>query len=419
MKSKIILYTIYLLLIPGSTLCSTAFINHSQFGFYIYAILTTGLALCFLFRTFIATQRIYWNSAIVFFALYLFFVFCHILRNNTYPDFFGGKAGIWILSFAHLLLLFAFFRRKNESQREKMCIIFSFFLITAVFQSLYAYSQLAGLTGNLYAHFAVGGTMGNPNIQAIFLSLVLVYALNELFWMKKKRKYPYLLTVSVVIILPVVVISQCRTAWLSLFVGVIAGICIRYNLFALLKKRLTWLTFLVLLGMIVLGGYKLYRFKQPSADGRLYIWKLTTRMISRNPLQGYGFNAFEKEYNLYQANYFDQLPDNEKRYDCNLYAKNAFNDFLENGLEMGISGMLLFLSIFFFAVKDYSRQSSDQKNPSAFCSLLAWIVIALFNYNQTVPFNMLFLSFVLAALTMKNSCRSFLLNKIIALKYVI
>jgi hypothetical protein len=41
-----------------------------------------------------------------------------------------------------------------------------------------------------------------------------------------------------------------------------------------------------------------------SADARVVVWKISAEMIIQRPLLGYGYGSFERNYSLFQSNYF-------------------------------------------------------------------------------------------------------------------
>lgn len=96
---------------------------------------------------------------------------------------------------------------------------------------------------------------------------------------------------------------------------------------------------------IFIVGIHLYQIKNNSADGRLLIWKLSTKMIAENPFKGYGYGLFERNYNLKQASYFaNQTSSNTERRNASFVAM-AYNDYLEQTIEGGILGLLFYSDI--------------------------------------------------------------------------
>jgi O-antigen polymerase len=89
----------------------------------------------------------------------------------------------------------------------------------------------------------------------------------------------------------------------------------------------------------------MYTAKQSSADGRKLIWKLSAQMVLEKPVFGYGYDSFEKEYNQFQAEYIKtgKASEGELRYAAPV--KMAYNEPLQNAVEGGLPGLLLWLSV--------------------------------------------------------------------------
>jgi O-antigen ligase len=99
----------------------------------------------------------------------------------------------------------------------------------------------------------------------------------------------------------------------------------------------------------------LYHFKKDSADGRLLLWTVSTKMILEKPLTGFGVDGFKKNYLLYQGEYFKNNPDSPYA-DLADNATSPFNEWLKIGVEQGIIGLLFIVGIILTAFR-YSSNS--------------------------------------------------------------
>lgn len=89
-------------------------------------------------------------------------------------------------------------------------------------------------------------------------------------------------------------------------------------------------------------GSLIYTLKQDSADGRLLMWKITTKAICKQPIKGTGIGGFPAAYAKEQAEYMasGKATAHEKWIaGCPEY---AFNEYLQTGLELGGIGLALF-----------------------------------------------------------------------------
>ncbi len=140
-----------------------------------------------------------------------------------------------------------------------------------------------------------------------------------------------------------------------------------------------------------LGFLGVYHFKKGSADGRLFIWKVTTEMIVDTPVFGVGFDRFKAHYMNYQAHYFEKHGETPEAMvaDNTYYAFNEWLQFVaENGL-MGVIILALVMAALF-------RTKVSHENKAVFSmlmlSLVAVGVFAVFSYPmQILPIKLLLL----------------------------
>ncbi|MCX8491202.1 MAG: O-antigen ligase family protein [Cyclobacteriaceae bacterium] len=92
--------------------------------------------------------------------------------------------------------------------------------------------------------------------------------------------------------------------------------------------------------LLIAASIGIYFFKRDSADGRLLIWKVTSRMIMESPWAGHGHDRFAAKYMAYQADYFRQHQTEAEAFlaDDTFY---AFNDPLQFVSENGVIGLVL------------------------------------------------------------------------------
>lgn len=97
---------------------------------------------------------------------------------------------------------------------------------------------------------------------------------------------------------------------------------------------------------IILCG--LYSIRPLSADGRLFIWYNTVRMIADHPLWGTGSGGWLANYMYYQADFFVNHPDSiyQMLADDVIY---PYNEYLLMITEHGLAGWL-FLFFFFYEI---------------------------------------------------------------------
>ncbi|MBQ5606743.1 MAG: O-antigen ligase family protein [Prevotella sp.] len=145
------------------------------------------------------------------------------------------------------------------------------------------------------------------------------------------------------------------------------------------KPRLILFSVLFIIASLLAGMY-IYNAKKKSSDGRLLIWKLSTELINARP-QGYGYGLFEKYYNQQQSSYF---LDNKRPADEIMLADHvsmAYNDFIEQCVEGGIIGGMLYLLFFLHTI----RLAYKKKDVIAMASLVAILLMSMLNFIYTAP----------------------------------
>ena len=232
----------------------------------------------------------------------------------------------------------------GTNNKQHLSLFFKGISLLAVIESVIVILQFAGLISTANKYFSATGTWVNPNVTAMFLTMVLPAMLFLFYENKSRNKKIQLLFFALVAC--ALVLLKCRTA----FIGVIliAGYILnyRYGLIQNIKAKFTGIKFSVLVLFAVLAAisssYVLYISKQASADGRKLVWKISTAMIAEKPLTGYGYGSFEKKYNLAQGDYFAAGKGTEYEKANASFVHMGYNEFLQNTVEGGFIGLVLF-----------------------------------------------------------------------------
>ncbi len=123
--------------------------------------------------------------------------------------------------------------------------------------------------------------------------------------------------------------------------------------------------------------------KSDSSLGRLFIYKISWQMFYQNPWTGIGWNGFQKEYNLYQAAFFETEKYTDKEF---LLADNtfyAFNDYwqfiIETGFFGGLCLLLFIISMVILTIKRL-RNSEDPLLKLIVACMLIISVAAFFTH---------------------------------------
>jgi len=372
-KSEIIACIFAIVFYALWLLCSDKFVYKSQFFYYFFA-----LTICILLF-YVALQlclnknkptNIPINILSIISVLFLFFPLMFKFLTENVEWYFSIS---FICVFALVLLLsFSFsnnYIRKNTV--EKTIILFAVAeCIICVLQFFSVFRQST--------FFSVTGSNANPNVTAMFLTLAFPLIVRQFTNSVKTKKIAIILII--VLVLSAMIVLKSRTAFIGLSV-VVFVLSIYY-----LKNRFRKLLIpFIAVGMLAafFVSVKLYNFKENSADGRLFVWKVATEMVSKQPL-GYGYGMIQGEYNKAQAMYFanNQTTETEKRNAT--YMHNLMNDYLEMFIQGGIVGGVLYL--LFILLLIYYGFKRLKRNLFYVSGILAFAAMSLFNFAFYMPF---------------------------------
>jgi O-antigen polymerase len=324
-------------------------------------------------------------------------------------------------------------------------LILNLFILSGFLQAIYGLLQLYGVYPSHHSLFKVTGSFFNPAPYAMYLAVVFPVALGQTLIKNEKIKnegieneklkleeiestgkgfqflilnssfsikrffsffilnpsfFIYCLSfATVVAILLILPATMNRASWLGAAAGSLVVLQYKYNWLGKIKGWLNNRTkkLLAITGSIILIGgicISLFYLKAGSSNGRLFIWKVTLGKIAEKPMCGHGLARFEAEYNNWQAEYFKK---NLKETDSIKYADNtryAFNEYLEIWTEVGMVGLLLFISLIISAFIGDIRKTNNFFILVSFLSLLLIATISFPFYSLPT----FFVFFVLLAL---------------------
>lgn len=240
--------------------------------------------------------------------------------------------------------------------------------------------------------YAITGQFQNPGpyggFLSICISMLIAYHVKQKnnqqnFFSKLLYWGISLISIVALAILPS---TQSRSAILALGYSMILLVfgseSIKNKIILILKKYSFWLMLCVT--ALIVGAYL---FKKPSADGRLFIDKISIKAMYENVWKGVGLGHFGGAYGEAQACYFKKQIDMKGSDDMDWRAikehdrltadcpDNAFNEYLFIGVEAGLVAMLLFVSVIVAAIVVSFRRDT------IWCyGLTAFAVFAIFSY---------------------------------------
>lgn len=247
----------------------------------------------------------------------------------------------------------------------------------------------------------INGGYGNKNIFAVCMMFKLPFLYYAFFRYKKIFKFIALfLILALCFCLPII---STRSAYLCLVLNII--ILLVYSLMYLIRlKKRTYLfksfaIIICLLGGFVLGGsFVTYNYKHgshkqenafdvsqriketgtgKSSKARIKIWKNAITIIKDKPLTGYGVGNYKIAVMKVEA----------KQRPSFMVSDHAHNDFLEMCSELGIVGLLLYISLYMSVIVIGLKVifSKHTKEPYRLLALLS--LMLLFTYGNDALFN--------------------------------
>lgn len=292
------------------------------------------------------------------------------------------------------------FEGLKENPQENKRLITSFVLI-GLLQVAYGLLQYADILPRLQDQFKIGGAFGNPGPYSNFVVSLLPFAVVAALTSGNNNSFlKYGGWITCILIVTVLPITKARASWIAALAGILFVLYYRFGWQVKLRRFLQplWLKIVAVAGIILfvaIASVYLIRFKEASASGRLFIWKITTRAISDKPLFGFGYEKYMSVHNDYQATYFMEGDFSKEEADLADSISYAFNEYLQYTAETGVVGLLLFLAVIWFALSRLFRREKDEKLNSielaARASLLVILITSLFSYPlRTLPNNVLF-----------------------------
>ncbi|MDR0542979.1 MAG: O-antigen ligase family protein [Dysgonamonadaceae bacterium] len=297
----------------------------------------------------------------------IFFLYC--LLHTGIIQGFRCDPLIWF-KWGAVSLAYVFFRNIRRP-----CWILYAIVIYGLFQSTIAIGQALSLIPSPHRFFPVTGTFGNPGPLGGFLAItgVCCTGLFRQAIQERKIQLTIFAGLSFGILTAGILLSDSRAAFLSMFIG--WTVLWYENIRKLFQKNKTLIQ-IVLVGSMIGLCYLLYFHRPASANSRLLIWRISANMIVAKPLFGQGTGAFDREYMLYQAAYFEQYPESPLA----IVADNAaypYNEWMHVLIELGIVGYCLLLSVFMAGL---ACRSSGSIHRTLKAGLSTFIVFSFFSY---------------------------------------
>ena len=301
--------------------------------------------------------------------LYYLYAICRLLVGGTAasPEFF--------FKWGALLLVYVACR-VAVPPTVFLCLVAAGGIYEAVLGGL----QIAGAAETASPLFGITGSFFNPGPYAGFLAMSVLCALSfGMICLRKKikgcRAIFAVCVLSAVFMATVMIVANSRASILALCGGFLWYFLCKF------KGKINWKHMLIVgvaLSMVIVC---LYLHRKDSANGRLLVWRVSADMVFDAPLFGHGIGSFDKEYMIYQGEYFGENPDSGYVQVAG-YTKFPYNEFIHISTEQGAVGLVLLILMIYTAL--YNTRKSSEYEACVGSIIVGWIVFGCFSYPAEV-----------------------------------
>ena len=279
------------------------------------------------------------------------------------------------------LLLYAVLRAAAGLwKRQVFAALLLAVCIWSCIESVTGLLQIAGRQPSGHVLFALTGSFDNPGPYGGFIAVTSAVAAAYVL-QNRNAGWQTLLVPGLTALLGLIVLpaTMSRAGWLAYAAATLVCTVRETDISRQLDRhRKTVAASLILL--FALASTSVFMLKKDSALGRLHIWNMELRAIAAAPVLGTGPGTAMGAYGRAQAEYFrgGDRPESIVRVaGCPEY---AFNEYLKVGMETGVIGLILSVSLPAAAI------ATLLKTMNVFgYGLMAAAVFGFFSYPLSVP----------------------------------
>ena len=301
----------------------------------------------------------------------------------------------------------------NEKQYLSFASIVTWVLIAlGGIEAIWGLRQIYGLVVSNHSLYALTGSFYNPGPYSGYLAMIFPLCLYE--WLNLREKMErtwveqgeyYMALGVMLLILCVLPAGMSRSAWIATAISGVWVYGIHASWGSKLKeirkryKRKVGLACIAGGVIIIMIGYALFQLKATSANGRLFMWKVSTLAIAESPVIGHGIGNFVLVYGRAQEDYFANGEYSETEELVAGSPEYAFNEYLQVAVEYGIP-FLLVVSL----VIGFSLWKGSSEGRIGLCGgVISVLVFAFSSYPMQIPGFAVTFYFLLAACAIGRS----------------
>lgn len=285
-------------------------------------------------------------------------------------------------------------------------------IILGGMEAIWGLRQIYGLAVSNHSLYALTGSFYNPGPYSGYLAMIFPLCLYEWLNLKEKTERTwgeqgeyYMALGVMLLILCVLPAGMSRSAWIA---AIISGVWV-YGMHASwgsklkeIRERYKRKVGLVCIAggvIIIMIGYALFQLKATSANGRLFMWKVSTLTIAESPVIGHGTGNFVSAYGRAQEDYFANGEYSETEELVAGSPEYAFNEYLQVAVEYGIPFLLVVSLVIGFCL----WKGSSEGRIGLCGSVISVMVFAFSSYPIQIPGFAVTFYFLLAACVIGRS----------------
>jgi len=279
-------------------------------------------------------------------------------------------------------------------------------------EAIWGLRQIYGFAVSNHSLYALTGSFYNPGPYSGYLAMIFPLCLHKWLNLKEKTertwieqgKY-YMALGVMLLILCVLPAGMSRSAWMAAAVSGawVYGMHVSWGsrLKAIRKRYKKKVVLACIAGGIIfiMIVYLLFQLKATSANGRLFMWKISTLAIAESPVVGHGIGNFISVYGRAQENYFANEEYSETEELVAGSPEYAFNEYLQVAIEYGIPFLFVVLLVIAFCL----WKGSGEGRIGLCGGIIAVLVFAFSSYPMQIPGFAVTFYFLLAACVIGRS----------------
>ncbi|WP_303028225.1 O-antigen ligase family protein [Bacteroides acidifaciens] len=267
-------------------------------------------------------------------------------------------------------------------------------IILGGMEAVWGLRQIYGLAASNHSLYALTGSFYNPGPYSGYLAMIFPLCLYEWLNLKERTertwaeqgKY-YIALGVMLLILCVLPAGMSRSAWIAAAIsgtwvyGMHASWGSKLKEFGRKYKKRVVLACIAGSVIIIVAGYALFQLKATSANGRLFMWKISSMAIAESPVIGHGTGNFVSAYGRAQENYFADGEFSETEELVAGSPEYAFNEYLQVAVEYGIPFLLVVSLVIVFCL----WKGSSEGRIGLCGGVISFLVFSFSSYPMQIP----------------------------------